>query len=614
MATQDLIKKSPPKYLKYKKKYFKLKQRLRQIQTGGSICNIINQTTYIFVHGACLDGAMTAYLLVSYCGVDTNKIKYIAPGEYMVTQLSKNKEENPTTTFGLYDLALPERDLDLQKLGVINMIDHHISSAKFKDKYKDLVTYNDQYATCGILWATLRNDPQLQSAPFYLQVINRGDRGLLSLENNTVDDFSTYIGLQYILDQFAVSKKNVYTEVPYLINYLINTRSLTGQSILLSTFIKYVGIYEIINRCHEIYQYSDTCYTDKIGPGSEFTCIYLPKSRFVTTMAQVAGKTLQTVDFVIVYPDEPQTPEPRLTIRGISSRSNANELAKFINPADAGGHIKAASVGVTLEYIDNIKTKIGIMKLNCLELATDTRTNYLPAFTPSQREYFMEAFGKQEQPGKQIQSGTMRSYIFSIAKLIKGTTRIGDKTRIGSPFDFEPNIEHNFNLILNLEKSIKDFTQDFDKYIQSIIQNITSSSIIPQEAVQEPLKEPPKTTAPPAPIKKSTLSPSAIPFKPPYQPLMPFSQNIPSRYPPGSLSDYPVGYPQGYSTGYPQGYSTGYPQGYSAGYPYIPYGYPPVYSSAPPIPPTPHSQMVYYPPPTQSPTRQPPMKKTEHTS
>jgi hypothetical protein len=500
----------PTAISKYKSKYFKLKKQ----QIGGSICNTIHQTTHIFVHGACLDGGLTAYLLIKYCGVDMNKINYIAPGENIISELNQYLEANPEAKFGLYDLALPERDLDLNQLHIVNMIDHHISSARFKNKG----TYTDKYATSGILWAMLNSDYQLANAPVYLKVVNKGDRGLLSINDSSIDEFCIYIGLQYILDKFAAIKKNKYEEVPNLMNYLINTNFLGGKNISLVKFIKFIGVYEIIKRYYEIYQYSDTCYTDKIGPNYEYTCIYIPKSRFVTTIAQIAGKTLQDVDFVIVYPDLPNTPSPRLTIRGISPRSDANQLAKQINPQDAGGHIKAASVGVTLDYIATIQSKLKMMKLQCLE--STVHTNYLPSLNSTQREYFLKQFESMQQ------------YIFDINKLIN---KDRDKENIPKGTNFKQHINQNFNSILDLKTPIDHFAKNFDADINSIIQQITNMPIVltpPTESQVAPTESPQTSymTAYPMPasyaIPQTYYIPQSYSVPRTYQ-TYPYNQNYP---------------------------------------------------------------------------------------
>ena len=91
------------------------------------------------------------------------------------------------------------------------------------------------------------------------------------------------------------------------------------------------------------------------------------------------------VDYVIIYPnyvtDSPAP--PRLTIRGVSDSSNANDLAKRINPNDGGGHIKASSVGVTYEYINNIEKTVMDLKNQCTHDTVDN-DNYLPNFTDTQ--------------------------------------------------------------------------------------------------------------------------------------------------------------------------------------------------------------------------------------
>src|SRR5579872_3086637 len=448
------IKKYKHKYHKYKRLYY---HSINKPQHGGNICDQIKNTTHILVHGACLDGAMTAYLLIKYCEVDPMKISFIAPGKNILDEISSIHENYQNPRIGLYDLALPEIKLDLKQLGITNLVDHHITTSKIKS---NVITYNPSYATSGIVWQSLFKD--LSEAPYLLQVINQGDQGKLSLfDPKTILDFISYIGLQTILDTFASRKKNNFETVPQLMNFLI----LHYDN---NIFLQHLGTYEILRCLYKINQYSYTCYTSYIG-GKNYTCIYIPKTQFTTTISQIAGKSLEGVDFMIVYPDYMTSgvEAPRLTIRGISEQSDANMLAKEINPSDGGGHIKAASVGVTTEYIDEIKRKVAKAKTECKD---KLGTNYLPEFTNDMADLLV-------------------TYLYQMSGSF-----LSQKKLIGNSPSVDPDkaIEYNIDQIIDLQLPINQFSVDpadnklinYKSTLEHILEDADNTPILPVKVSQ----------------------------------------------------------------------------------------------------------------------------------
>lgn len=402
------------KYVKYKIKYLNAKKELSVGPTGDTcrtICEILKNLTYILIHGACLDGAMTAYLLRKYCEFEYNKIMFIAPGNNIIEKIDFIKRIKPDPKkieIGLYDLALPTANIvnvkgklinvNLDELGIVKIVDHHFSTKRFENNKS--VTYSDDYAACGLIWKELTGDSSLITANKYLQVINKGDRGQLSLLNEeTIDDFIIYIGLQKLLDYYSsinnrtlgglvdnkfhiidasiqmhacnqcMDKWVLFTNI---INYIIDKEdpllknkikeydlskkdkfeeSFKKDGINTLLMIQIVGAIEIFRTYNYISKnlYYGSVY-DMKGHDLGIKALFIPKEQYNTVISQFAGKTLKNIDYVIVYPPDGGA-NPRITLRGVSEKSNANELANLINGPEAGGHIKAASVGVSGEYI-----------------------------------------------------------------------------------------------------------------------------------------------------------------------------------------------------------------------------------------------------------------------
>jgi hypothetical protein len=355
---------------KYK---YKLSELSSQRGSGQKMCQSVESLTHILIHGVCLDGSMTSYLLQKYCNIPEDKIRYIAPGNNILYTVDTIINEGGEPKIGLYDLALPEISNDtLRDYPIKKIVDHHISTYNFSAN--QIVNYKSDYATCGIVWLDLFDT--IITAPLFLRVINKGDRGILSLDND-IEEFIIYIGLQKILDVYASNKKNTWKKVGKLINYLII------YELNFLNLIKFIGTVEILRKYYYIRQYTHKCYVTTIF--DTIRVIYIPKTRHDTIISQVSGKMVKGVDYVIIYPnyvtDSPAP--PRLTIRGVSDSSNANDLAKRINPNDGGGHIKASSVGVTYEYINNIEKTVMDLKNQCTHDTVDN-DNYLPNFTDTQ--------------------------------------------------------------------------------------------------------------------------------------------------------------------------------------------------------------------------------------
>ena len=356
------------KFYKYRIKYENL---LSQVGASASdICDITENLTDILIHGVCLDGAMTSYLLQKYCDVDPYKISYIPPGNAIISNIDQIKQINENARIGIYDLALPELPKNvLSKYNIIKIVDHHSSTEAFKDETN--VDYETDHATCGIIWSKYFNDPGLTTAPYYLQVIDKGDRGILSLDIIYADDFIAYIGLQTILDTNASYRKDGWRNIAKLMNYLVDKVD--------RKTVQKIGVIEILRQYYYIRKYTNHCFLSYFKNNK---IIYVPK-KAGATVAQISGKMLRDIDYVIVYPET--IAAGRLTIRGVSTNSNAVELGKEINYNDSGGHTKAASVGVDESVISNIHKNVQILEQKCIDEYSNDN-NFLQKFSKPQAD------------------------------------------------------------------------------------------------------------------------------------------------------------------------------------------------------------------------------------
>lgn len=372
------------KYIKYKTHH--MINRLNQL--GGvctTICAKINQMDYILLHGACLDGAMTGYLLRKYCHTDPNKFRFIAPGNYIIQTLEEISNTVTNPKIGLYDLALPDlsnvkcaKGLIVDNIRIDHIIDHHYITEKYKKICPDVVTYEKSASTAGIVFndmtdngitvapsvPPLRVDNGITVAPedrtvqrtdkgkqrdikpnnlwILVDVISQGDRGELSLDK-TFDKFLLYIGLQKILDMFSLFADSEIVDYVEKYNSFIDVLDFIVQKVPL-VYIELIGSIEIISVCnyinHPVWNKNNKKFRPQISclRGSNANIIdrhtlFVPKRyKTDTVISQVLGKVLPSmgrkINYVVIFNVDSMTNirlSGRLTIRDVSQNSNLKE-------------------------------------------------------------------------------------------------------------------------------------------------------------------------------------------------------------------------------------------------------------------------------------------------
>lgn len=391
------------KYIKYKGKLFS--ERMKQLGGScGDICGQINKLNNIFVHGDCLDGLFTAYLLRKNCVVDITKFSFIAPGLNIIDNINKIADND--SKIGLLDLSLPDPDqipnkgcsnniLTINDKKIVHILDHHFMTSKYKNICKSTVEYDSNYSTSGTIWNKIndkkideqasyvfRNDNDLPSAATrlnaYVSAVSRGDRGELSLSKDGGRDFMLYIGLQKYLDVYRVYKfSNIKTieqkfadsgKVDPWMGFTNVIESLVESAS--PFFLQIVGAIEIVS----VYNFLN----DESDPNSNFmtrkgplydkdshiiddNALYVAKRHPADTiLGQVLGITLKysafdPINYIIIYDKERYSKgKGRFMIRDVAVSAkdkkdptdNAHSVAKKINPNDSGGHEKASSVGI----------------------------------------------------------------------------------------------------------------------------------------------------------------------------------------------------------------------------------------------------------------------------
>jgi len=425
------------KYLKYKSKY--LIQKIKQI--GGDcnmVCSQLNQLTNVLVHGDCLDGLFTAYLLRKNCVTDVTKFEFIAPGLNIIKKLDEI-EDIGDRKIGLFDLSLPDPDqitnkscnnnvLTIDDKHVTHIVDHHFMTLKYKDLCEKVVNYDGAYSTSGTIWNQINNkdiDEQpewnknlgdstaAQRLVAFVNAISSGDRGQLAL-NKDGKKFMLYIGLQKVLDLYRVYKysKKTYFREKYtdrkidpwigftnIIDYLVSNANI--ELIQVIGAIEIVSVYNFLNTGHQDIKFvtrkgnlydaknniidNNTLYVSKRGPSDSI-------------LGQVIGITLKNTDFdpinyIIIYNKDKYMSAARFMIRDVSvtdsnkidANDNANTLAKKMNPDDSGGHERASSVGINANAWNNM--------LKVPEIDHSKSFKLLPADEEVIKNVLVNAFG-----------------------------------------------------------------------------------------------------------------------------------------------------------------------------------------------------------------------------
>lgn len=399
------------KYIKYKSKY--LISKIQQV--GGNcrdICKQINQLTNIFVHGDCLDGLFTAYLLRKNCVTDITKFSFIAPGLNIIDKLDE-LESGKNSKIGLFDLSLPDTDqipnkscngdvLTIDDKKVTHIVDHHFITSKYKDLCEKVVNYDSSYSTSGTIWNEI-NEKKIEEQPetewdkkpsdniaaqrlvAFVSAISSGDRGQLAL-NKDGKKFMLYIGLQKILDLFRTYKyskskffrenysdRNIDPWIGFtnIIDYLVAHANI--ELIQVIGAIEIVSVYNFLNT-----GYNDSVFVtrkgdlyDKDNKVIDNHTLYVAKrGPSDSIIGQVIGITLKNTEFdpinyIVIYNKDKYMSASRFMIRDVSinndnkidKNDNANTAAKKINPADSGGHERASSVGIDAGAWNNM-TKV----------------------------------------------------------------------------------------------------------------------------------------------------------------------------------------------------------------------------------------------------------------
>jgi len=448
------------KYIKYKSKYLFAKIK----QVGGDcreVCRQINKLTNIFIHGDCLDGLFTAYLLRKNCVPDVKKFSFIAPGLNIVKKINKigNEEDH---RIGLFDLSLPDPDqipnkscnndiLTINDKKVTHVVDHHFMTSKYQDLCRKVVNYDAAYSTSGTIWNEINNkkideqpdtewtqqtqrDLSAQRLSAFVGVISSGDRGQLAL-NKDGKKFMLYIGLQKILDLFRNYKysKSSYFKEKYsdrgidpwigftnIIDYLVTSANM--ELIQVIGAIEIVSVYNFLNVGHQDSNFvtrKGNLYDKNNNVIDNHTLYVAKRGPSDSIIGQVIGITLKNTEFdpinyIIVYNKDKFMNVARFMVRDVSvnddnkidKNDNANTAAKKINPEDSGGHERASSVGIDANAWNNMIKVPEIDHNKKFKLATpeeDVIKNVLVnAWTTLGKTAFWKIFASAQFEGKTI--------------------------------------------------------------------------------------------------------------------------------------------------------------------------------------------------------------------
>jgi len=334
------------------------------VATSLSLYNNLKNINAVILHGACLDGGISSWLLQKYGGLvdsysnPTAKVtfSYIPPGEPLINELNETKDRQ----IALVDLALPTtKDTSILSHTAL-IIDHHGSSKQYVDaeskaeskddtkKYK--IIYEDDYCAAGIIWTKLMRKP-LEEAPLILQAINYGDIGRLS-KDEYPDLFYIYCGLQSILELYRIRERNIWNYLPAVLGYIADNENnmLDGYTII--EWIKYYGAllfydeYNYIKLCLIESNIGNTRLKIDENKTDTYRTIFIKNRTTLTSL--VAGKTIDPAYAPLVMLVNPTG--TRFSIRKIAGEMNADKIAKILDD-HGGGHGAAASSALNIARI-----------------------------------------------------------------------------------------------------------------------------------------------------------------------------------------------------------------------------------------------------------------------
>lgn len=351
-----------PEY--YQPQYYPQYQQppLMYQQPQQSLLKNIEKFDKIYIHGSCLDGALSALILTEFKNLENlyyqNKFYFIPPGKPVINAINGTQDQE---IVGFFDLAMPE----FQKISAENkkkiswIVDHHPSTEKYANKENfdnpkiENIIYDGNRSTSFILLQELgyHNDPKY-GENLFIRAINLGDQGKLSLDSSDftkTELFVAYVGLQKLLE---IYKYVMYKKVNKTANIRPNWKMFPGllrKYILpeitetdFSRDILALGAISIIREYNYIKDFSVEEFVKevpKIEGNLKDTILYIPKRDGVTPL--IAGIMMKDVGYVGIFDKNNKDEFGRLSIRGITG-NNAHKLAKKFDE-DGGGHFKASS-------------------------------------------------------------------------------------------------------------------------------------------------------------------------------------------------------------------------------------------------------------------------------